>query len=117
MRKNIENVMDMSAFYRSLTTSSKPLSVNVMFLPKIHKDISGCPGSLHISRMTRERTNITGSRYHWNSFFNGDPDASRPIQLYTELSRAECFATMVTKRTTDTRANNFVQGLILENRV
>ena len=74
MRKNIENVIDMSAFNSSLNTSSKPLSVNVMFIPEIHRDTSGCPGSLHISKITREKTNITGSRYHWNSFFTGDPD-------------------------------------------
>jgi len=74
MRKNIENVMDMRAFNSSLNTRSAPLSVNVMFIPEIHKDMSGCPGSCHISRITRERTNTTGSRYHWNSFFTGAPD-------------------------------------------
>jgi len=116
MRNRREAVIDIRAFNRSLIISNKPLSVNVKDNQEACNEINWVPGSFHINRMTRDKTNRTGRRYQLNKFLRGSSECqyNASIKIYKAASRTMLWAA-VNARTMTMSNISFVQGLILES--
>jgi len=115
MSNRREDVIDIRAFSKSRINSNNPLSVKVKENQANLKENNGTPGSFHINKTTKDKTNKIGKRHQSNSFLNGKLDCQYKISIsaYNATSNSTLLA-MVKITIMAIRATSFVQGLALE---
>jgi hypothetical protein len=117
MRNRREDVIDIRAFSKSLTTSNNPLSVKVKEKQKSLRENSGTPISFHINKITKDKTNKTGKRHQSNSFLIGRLDCQykRSKRAYRATSTSTLL-TIVKIKMMAISPISFIQGLALERK-
>jgi hypothetical protein len=84
----MEDVIDIRAFSKSRINSNNPLSVKVKENQGSFRENKSTPGSFHINRITKDKTNNIGKRHQSNSFLIGrlDRQYKKIINAYSTTS-------------------------------